>query len=241
MRIKNKVEDINYDAIQKFYQHRADRFNEQNPYSVTMLQDDNPALVEERNRVEVEKLLPLLCLDSDSKVLDLACGVGRWLDALPETISSYCGIDFSPELIEIAENRNNRKNARFMLGLVTEADKLLTRDKFNRILMLGFLHYLNESDINKMLEQIPSLCENHAILCIRTTIGLSERLTLKDFYSEELKENYNAIYRTRDEFMTLFERTLLKEGFMIREQDFMFPSNLNNRAETAQYYFIFER
>lgn len=242
MRIKKEVEDINYDSTKKFFKNRAAKFNEKNPYGVTMYQDDNPALVEERNRSEVEKLLPLLYIDAHSKVLDLACGIGRWLDALPELIESYCGIDFSPELIDIAISRNSRKNVRFIVGSVTEIDKLLGKEeKYNRVLLLGFLNYLNENDIQQLLERIPSLCEDHAILCVRTAIGLSERLTLKDYYSEELKEEYNSIYRTRDEFMTLFERTLLKEGFVIREKDFMFSGNLNNRAETAQYYFIFER
>ena len=90
--------------------------------------------------------------------------------------------------------------------------------------------------------QIEENCEEHGIICIREPIGIIERLTLKDFYSEELQDNYNAIYRNRLELQNFFEKTLLAKGFRIREEGFLFEEDtLNNRKETAQYYFIFER
>lgn len=41
--------------------------------------------------------------------------------------------------------------------------------------------------------------------------------------------------------MKFFEATLLREGFNVTDEGFMFEGNLNNRKETAQYYFILER
>lgn len=62
-----------------------------------------------------------------------------------------------------------------------------------------------------------------------------DRLILKDFFSEELKDNYNAIYRTREELMKFFKPTLLEKGFLFEEDV------LNNRKEKSQYYFVLER
>ena len=77
------------------------------------------------------------------------------------------------------------------------------------------------------------------LVCVRLPIGLDERLTLKDFYSEELQSDYNAIYRTRDEMMKLFDDTLLADGFRITDEGFMFDApELNNRKETTQYYIL---
>lgn len=84
--------------------------------------------------------------------------------------------------------------------------------------------------------------DTNAILCIREPIAIQDRLTLKDFYSSELDDNYNAIYRTRNELMGLFEDTLFCRGFTIKTENYLFEeSALNNRRETAQYYFILER
>lgn len=67
-------------------------------------------------------------------------------------------------------------------------------------------------------------------------------MTLKDFYSEELRDDYNAIYRTRDELLEIFEDTLFENGFSVEQEGYLFEEpELNNRKETSQYYFILKR
>lgn len=245
MRITEKVTDIDYDETKQFFKNRAEKFKEDNPYSVTMYQDDNQELVRERNQKEVNKLLPMLKLQVKSKVLDIACGIGRWADALPNEIEEYCGVDFSRELIEIANRRNEKEGFSFYEGATYEIEEVLRKNgkgKYNTILMIGILMYLNDKDMTDSLEQIERICEEHAVICIREPIGIKDRLTLKDFFSEELKDNYNAIYRTREELMKFFKPTLLEKGFSIREEGFLFEEDvLNNRKETVQYYYILER
>lgn len=244
-RIKKKITDIDYSRTQQFFDKRANKYQEENPYSVTMYQDNNPALVEERNRAETEKLLPLLKLDGRSRVLDLACGVGRWSDAITAQIEEYCGIDFSGKLIELAKQRTHETNRFFCVGAVNEFQKVLKengRGKYNRILLIGILMYINDCDLVHVMKQLADTAEEHAIICIREPLGIDERLTLKGFYSEELRDNYNAIYRTRVELTDVLEKTLLRAGFQITQSGFLFSEDgLNNRRETAQYYFILER
>ena len=50
MRIVQKIEDIDYTETKQFFEHRASKFKEDNPYAVTMYQDDHPELVTERGR-----------------------------------------------------------------------------------------------------------------------------------------------------------------------------------------------
>ncbi len=244
-RIKKDIMNIDYDHTLHFFNKRADRYQEENPYSVTMYQDNNPALVEERNKAEREKLLPLLRLDRQSKVLDLACGIGRWSDAITVDIAEYCGIDFSENLIELARKRHHETNRNFFVGSVNEFQDVLKKNqkgKYNTILLLGILIYINDSDLLSVMNQVVETAEEHTLICIREPVGIEERLTLREFYSEELKDNYNAIYRTRDELMSVFEKTLIAAGFQMKQSGFLFSEdNLNNRKETAQYYFFLER
>lgn len=245
MRITEKITDIDYKETKQFFKKRAEKFKEDNPYSVTMYQDDNQELVRERNQKEVDKLLPMLKLQKKSRVLDVGCGIGRWADALPEYIEAYCGVDFCGELIEIADKRNKKANFFFCEGATSEIEQVLQeREKgtYNTVLVVGNLIYLNDEDIKTAFEQIERICEPHAVICIREPIGIEDRLTLKDFFSEELKDNYNVIYRTRAELMNFFEGSFLKKGFQIQKEGFLFDEDkLENRKETAQYYYILER
>ena len=245
MRVKKQHTDIDYNKTKDFFQHRANKFQENNPYSVTMYQDNNAQLVRERNEHEIKKLIPYLEIDTESKVLDIACGIGRWADAIPCNIAEYCGIDFSPELIQIANERNKKDNFNFYVGSALQLNKFLienNKGKFNKVLLIGILMYLNDEDIAVLLHHVEQYCDEHATICIREPIGIDERLTLKDFYSEELADNYNAIYRTRNELNQLFTKNLLSKGFSIKKEGPLFSEKeLNNRSETTQYYYIIER
>lgn len=245
-RIKKEIRQIDYSNTKSFFENRGEKFKESNPYSVTMYQDNNPELVEKRNRKEVETLLPLLKLSDKCKVLDIACGIGRWSDAIHEDIEEYCGIDFCEEFVKIARKRNTAlDNRSFFVGTAGEIEHVLNdnhKGAYDRILMIGILVYLNDNDIDNVMSQVVSVCDKHAIICIREPIGVEERLTLNDVFSEELVHDYSAIYRTRDELMGIFERYLLSNGFKLCKEDFLFNEDeLNNRKETAQYYFVFER
>lgn len=245
MRIKKEKVAIDYEATKAFFKKRAEKFTIENPYSVTMYQDSNKELVIARNAKEIEKLYPYLNIGSQSKVLDIACGIGRWADALPEDITEYCGIDFSPELIEIAIQRNTKKNFQYYVGgaeQITEVLSLHQKGKYNTILLIGILVYLNDEKAISSLQQIVEASDANTILCIREPIAIQDRLTLKDYYSSELNDSYNAVYRTRNELISLFEEALLHRGFTIKAENYLFEeSTLNNRKETAQYYFILER
>ena len=246
MKLEKEITDIDYIKTKKFFDNRSEKYTNENPYSVTMYQDNNKELVKERNKKELEKLLPFLKINDNSKVLDIACGIGRWADVLPDSIKEYCGIDFSKKLIDIANKRNKKENYYFFEGRADSIDEVLTqnknKNKYNVSLIIGILMYLNDVDLDKTLNQIEKRSEQKSIICIREPIGIKSRLTLKDFYSDELNDQYNAIYRTREELLKFFDKTLLKNGFKIIDEGCLFSNNnLNNRKETEQYYFILER
>ena len=246
-RLKKKISDIDYHNTQKFFAKRAEKyekkFKDSVPYSVTMYQDDHPELVMKRNEAETATILPLLRLDANSKVLDIACGIGRWSDAIRTPIREYCGLDFSEELIEIARNAQ-AGNRCFLTGSANAVESVLNshhKGKYDRILIVGLLMYLNDQDVCDVLAQVERVAEEHAVICVREPVGIEDRLTLNDIFSEELNDHYSAIYRTRDELMSAFTQYLLCRGFTISREAFMFEDALNNRKETAQYYWIFER
>ena len=160
-------------------------------------------------------------------------------------INVYYGLDFSKDLIRIAQKRNRKSNFYFYEEAADHVGKFVQEKdigKFNVILIVGILMYLNDEEVNLLLKQIDEICEEHAIICIREPIGMEERLTLKDYFSDELQDNYNAIYRTQQEMLKFIKDNFVQTGFDITQQDFLFKEDdLNNRKETRQYYYILER
>ena len=244
-RLKGKKADLDYDDTYVFFQDRSQKFDEGNPYAVTMYQDEHPDLVQKRHAAEMEKLLPMLQAKPNSRVLDIACGIGRWSDALGDDIGFYCGVDFSPELIRIAQTRNRERPERhFLVGAAQQVQEILfaqgLRD-FDRILLVGVLMYLNDGEALSVLKQAGSMAAARARILLREPVAIEERLTLRGFYSEELKHDYNAVYRNRGELRDMLGQTLLADGFHISQEGFLFTDKLNNRQETSQYYYLLER
>lgn len=246
MRLKNDKVDILYDATREFFEKRTKKYNDANPYSVTMLQDKNPEIAIERNIKATEKIIPKLELNINSKVLDVGCGIGRWSDAIKTEIDEYCGTDFCEGMIQIAKERNKElKNRHFYVSENTQIAEKMEENhegKFSRVILMGTLMYLNDFDVIKTLSAAESVCMPETIICIGESIGKEERLTLKEYWSEELNDIYNAVYRTRNEYAEMFQHTLIDKGFKTVEEGFIYEDRrLNNRDETDQYYFILRR
>lgn len=243
MRIVKNIEKIDYAETKDFFQNRAHKYNEKTPYTVTMYQDSHPELTIERNKYEITKLKKYLEINKNSRILDLACGIGRWAEQIGDEYDYYSGIDFADELINIARLRNISGKKQFYTGSLTQINEICQKQMFNRVLLIGALMYLNDDDVSIALDQAERQCEKKSILCIREPIALNDRLTLKDFFSNELNANYNAIYRSKMELMSLFQKPLIDRGFRVTNEGFLFEDdqNLNNRKETAQYFFILKR
>lgn len=243
MRIKGEKVDIDYEKTKEFFESRGDKYNEAHPYVTTMYQDSNPHLTDARNQEEVSRILPLLNLDADSRILDMGCGIGRWADAVGDDILSYLGVDFSRSLIEIARTRNTRRQFSFEQMSVCDFEEYYRNRKltpFNRMIIAGVLMYLNDRDAEHIFHILSEILTDNAIVYIREPVGVSGRLTLKDFYSQELSHDYHTIYRSADEYRDMIQT--YAPDMDVEQEGFLFGNLLlNNRKETSQYYFIMRK
>ncbi len=68
MRLKDKTENLDYCETKRFFGKRANKYNENNPYAVTMYQDNNAELVKQiygnKNIKELEELVCMIREDS---------------------------------------------------------------------------------------------------------------------------------------------------------------------------------
>ncbi len=246
-RIYETVEDISYASTRAFFEKRGTLRDRVGVLSVTMYQDRNPQLAADRDAFEKAKVLPWFGLASRPRVLDIGCGAGRWAMSLHAQVAAYLGVDFSESLLGIARDELARRQPTIPLAFqqlsATELGeaRLALAPPFDLFLIAGLLMYLNDNDCLRCLEAIPRLAAPGARLYLREPIGTRTRLTLKEFFSEELNSAYNAIYRTEQEMLALCEATLGQGGFTLQRAEDLFPQALNNRAETLQRCYLFER
>lgn len=232
-RLYGEEENISSEKIKEFFNERANK-KVDHLLSITEYQDAKN--VEERHEKESEILLNELDL-KDKVILEIGCGIGRWAEVFHDKCKSYNGIDYSENLIEIANENYNYSNCHFqyMSAVDISRDALTIKEPFDIVVITGVLLYINDEDIKKISEIISKLIHEDSVIFIKEPLSnMDTRLTLKDFYSEELENEYNAIYRTPEELLSLFEN--VKKNYSVKRGDMY--NNLNKREETSYKYFV---
>lgn len=96
---------------------------------------------------QLEKLLEVLNLSEGSRVLDLACGIGRIAEYISDTTGAFVlGIDVATEAIALARQRTAGKRSRldFQIGNMDLLD--LPSGSFDTVISIASMHYANDID-----------------------------------------------------------------------------------------------
>jgi SAM-dependent methyltransferase len=238
VRIQNENVPIEMGKTLNFFNNRSKVYSEENPVTSVLYQDKHPEIARERHKSEVTKIRKSLCITTESKILDIGCGVGRWAFEFLDTSPRYVGTDFSQELIDIAKERfKGSTNFRFHTLSAQDTNYASIEEKFDLVIISGVLLYLNDDDVKKVFDNLETLLPEGKIY-IREPIGLETRLTLINEWSQELSDYYSAIYRTESEIMKLLGNSELSPKIKLLESDWLHEKHLNNRKETAQKFWI---
>lgn len=239
-RIVGDVVDLDPDNIRAFFHQRETRAASDEPLTSVLYQDHDPALARARDAEEKVRLLPVIDAGPGDRVLDVACGIGRWAGPLIGCGAAYVGVDFADGLLEAA--RRTEPGARFIPRDIT---RITAEDVAgwapNRVLIVGGLLYLNDDGVLGLATAIAGGAPGPCRVVLREPTGLGQRLTLDSVESSELGTQYSATYRTRAEFVELFGGPLERAGFILSGDDDLFTGDLNNRAETRQRFYVWER
>ena len=115
-RLYGENKDINSKDVKKFFSDRANRDLESD-LSIVLFQDKENS---EQRHIEEKKLLHEHIDVSCKKVLEVGCGIGRWAEALQDKCDSFLGIDYTEDLIEIANQTYDFDNCKFQVMSATD-------------------------------------------------------------------------------------------------------------------------
>lgn len=234
-RIYGDPVSIDMDHVQKFYDQRA-ALKEQKGWGVVLLGDGDPSIATRVYDYDRDVLCPKLGITAESRVLELGCGMGRWGSILLPHCGAYCGVDFSEEMLKLAETicaAYADKSSFYQLSApdAVEKEPAFYGGSFQCILLSGVCMYINDQELKRIFQRLPVFAAEHCVICVKKSATLEKRLTLNEFQSEELHSTYDAIYRTREEYNALFQ-PLMESGFSVREQYFLSEEVGRKRKET---------
>ena len=227
----DKIE-IDNNSTKEFWENRANNINNLQ----TVLLGSDKTGIEQNTRNEHEKLIveSVIKQIQNPKILDIGCGIGRWAENLINQFDSYTGVDFSEGFINFASEKfANYSNIKFYNNSILNLDKEILNSKFNFIICTGVLMYINDSNIFDILKAFRRVTPEYVY--IQESISLMDaRLTLNKFESKDLQTNYNAIYRTKQEYEEYFKTN----GFDIIKTDLLLDNKSGAREETNAQYWI---
>lgn len=236
---------INTKSVAEFFDSRAEKITTLGPIQAVIYQDKHPALAAKRNIAEKTKLLPFLQLDGTQRVLDVGCGTGRWAENLLPMSSWYHGLDACEGLITHARKQfANVTHGRFTVASADDysLETLNEYQCFDRVLCAGVLIYLNEDAALRALRCMANVLAPKGLVLLREPVGIYRRLTISEHYSDDMEQDYSAIYRTRDELDALILKAMPKNSFrLVASGDVYEEESLNNRSDTKQQWLLLER
>lgn len=232
----DKIE-IDNDSTKEFWENRANNIDNLQ----TVLLGSDKTGIEQNTRNEHEKLIveSVVKQIKKTRILDIGCGIGRWAENLINQFDYYAGVDFSEGFIDYASKKfGNNENIKFYNNSILNLDKEILNSKFNFIICTGVLMYVNDTNLSKFFKTLKQMIVNiYKVydIYIQESISLMEnRLTLNQFESKDLKTNYNAIYRTKQEYEEYFKTN----NFDIIKTDLLLDNKSGAREETNAQYWI---
>lgn len=220
--------NIDNNSTKEFWQKRANNIN--NLQTVLLGSDNTGSEQNIRNENEkriVEKI-------QNPGILDIGCGIGRWAENLQNKFEYYVGVDFSEGFINYASKKfTNFSNVKFYNNSILNLDKDILTSRFNLIICTGVLMYINDENISNIFKAFRQVSPEY--LYIQESISLMKgRLTLNKFESKDLKTDYSAIYRTKQEYEEYFKTN----AFNIIKTDLLLDNKSGAREETNAQYWI---
>jgi len=229
---------IEKDKVKRFWDARAQTYNNLPFESIANLEQDADNL-ELKIRLETEKVFAWLPQIKDRNILDLGAGVGQWSFRFVDYgAKSITAVEYSAPLSEIGRREAQAREVKNIEFVVSPAENFVADRLFDIIFISGLFVYMNDDQSAKLMANLMFACHPESLILLRDGTGIAGRYEINDRYSEHLKVDYSATYRTRNDYVEMFDAA----GFSLVKDEDMFEEGcvLNKYPETRLRIYLFK-
>ncbi|MBU1706411.1 class I SAM-dependent methyltransferase [bacterium] len=173
------------------------------------------------HRTETRHIFRVVNVTSESTVLDLGCGTGRWAFEFAKRCKHVVAVDYSPGMIERAKEDAANLGVKNILFDVATVQDFRSSELFDVIIVSGVLAYFEDDDMLPILENIRRHLKPNGRVISRETVAIRERHKLDDEFHGKVGDVYSAIYRLPEEYPP----ALAKVGLKLVYSDDFTPTN----------------
>ncbi|AZT39608.1 class I SAM-dependent methyltransferase (plasmid) [Salmonella enterica subsp. enterica serovar Karamoja] len=168
---------------------------------------------------KTSKKLQLECLktllnfsDIKGNILDVGCGTGNTLNIINiDNISSYTGIDVSPEMIDFAQSHHEDKKIKFIVNDFL-LDEQVASSKFDVIICAACLHWFIPHEDNT-IQKMKSLLKPGGKLFLSCAFNF-------DYLPGEKDIQHEVLLEVRNKFKTI-SPTVIFDDFRFKKDIFL--------------------
>lgn len=162
-------------------------------------------------------------------LVDLGGGVGLWSEYFSEHINKVTLVEREEKFIELAKQKINNKNIEIIHSDVVDFNA--KENSFDVVFISGVTLYLDDEYLLLLMNKVKNYLKPNGIFIHRDAYGINQKFLLNSKKSENLKLEYSAVYRTRNEYDNIFVN---KNDFEKIYDEDMYPeeTKLNVRRET---------
>jgi cyclopropane fatty-acyl-phospholipid synthase-like methyltransferase len=143
--------------LAKYYNHRARQSDRQDFLRQVGHTERGRSISDAQFQAMLASLRTRLDLRPDDVLLDLCCGNGVFTQPLARDVQHAVGVDFSEELIAVAEKHHGGADLDYQVQNVKQLDGARLRGNvFNKILMNAALQHFGPSELEPLLKSILS-------------------------------------------------------------------------------------
>ena len=181
-------------------------------------------------------LVDLLNLSTTDNLLDVCCGNGLITKRLSKHCNTVLGIDFSPGLINSANQNTNDSNTEYLVGDATSLTEH-TSEKFDKIMLNFSFQYFNFKEGLKVVSEMKKLLKPNGIILLgdipdhKCFWSYYNTFTKRVYYFKQWLFNQPKMgkFWSEEEMMALAETANLNGNFL----------NQNKNLPHARYRFDF--
>lgn len=152
---------------------------------------------------EARTFCKLAKLGSKDTILELGCGSGRWAVSLAPLVGHYTGVDFSRQLLNIAQANCKSVGIENVEFIESSVENFHATRTFSIIYLSGLTQYLEDNAVHALISRASNWLVDGGMIIDRSTFGRTQRSTINT-------DSYFSIYRTTGELDTLFKDTSME-------------------------------